>query len=109
MQRERHRRRNTGARGGHGNRAPNPDETANKTEGADLRRESGVQAVGSQLWPPGRGSTGDKNRFPVAVGDKRSHCRLPSGSWVISVRWPEARGAALYGYQEGGESSALTL
>lgn len=33
--------------------------------------------VGTMARPPVRGSSGDKNRFTMAMGDMKSHCQLP--------------------------------
>ena len=33
--------------------------------------------AGTTVRPPGRGSSGGKNRFPMTMGTKEGHCQLP--------------------------------
>lgn len=44
--------------------------------------------VGSQVKSPVKSSADNKNRFPMAMGGKKSHLWLLSGLEMISVRWP---------------------
>lgn len=81
-------RRMPGARGNIGEGDIESHKKANKTEKptcigrvwCEGEWERRHDFAGSRVNPPVRDIPGNKNRFPMAMGNKKSHCWLLSGS-----------------------------